>query len=120
MTTQERPIASLQDYLERRFGVRTREESNPLIASAGTSVAQLLRADPMRIAFTVINLSANTLFLGWFADVSSSKGIRLDASGGAATFVPEEDFSLIARDWHVVASGASSALFVQQLIIIGQ
>lgn len=102
---------SLEALLKRQFGVRTRAEENPLISSLGTTAAKVLPNDPDRLAYLVINLSANVVYVSLHNDVADDKGIRLDPSGGMMSAIWSEDFQLVGWELWGVADGATSAIY---------
>lgn len=106
----------LDDLLMERFNVRTRAVENPKITSVGTTAKMCLANNPNRLGFIIINLSTNVVYASLEKDVSSTKGIRLDASGGYWAGIWDELFQATAWAWWVVASGATSAIYVLEII----
>mgnify|MGYP003135588750 CR=1 FL=1 len=100
------------DFLRQIYGLSTTSFQNPEISEVGTSVLQLLRRGPNRLSWTLINLSANTMYVAWSPDPSSSKGIVVSATGGALTLNIRDDYSLVMSPVWIVSSSSSSALFV--------
>ena len=100
----------LRDLVVERLKAETTPLFNRSLSSIGVTAAQLWRQDANRIVAHVVNLSANTLFIGPFGNVSSTRGIRLSASGGFATLIWDEDFDLLAYEWFVIADAAASNL----------
>lgn len=107
---------TLASLLLERFKVRTRAVQNPKITSVGTTALEVLANNPNRLGFTIINLSTNVMYAGLSNDVSSTKGIRLAASGGSLTMVWDEDFQMVGWAWWVVASGATSAIYAIEVL----
>ena len=103
---------SLASVLQTLFGVRTRAEINPLVSSIGTSAVQVLPNDPDRLAYSVVNLSSNIIYVGLDSSVSSSRGIRLDANGGECSMLFDEDFQTTGYELWAVSAGAASAIYV--------
>lgn len=108
---------SLRDLLDRQFGVRTRPVENPLdVTSLGTDVTRILSNNPNRLGFTVLNLSANVVYIGLSrnvnAGVGTEQGIRLDANGGQAVAIWDEDFDMVAWEWYAVATAVDSQIYV--------
>lgn len=110
---------TVQELLTNFYGTNLYGSRDPLDAtSIGTSAAQILKQNPNRFAFTVINLSGNTLYINTTSNVSSTDGIRVSASGGSAFFEWRLDGELPSREWYAVATGASSAIWVLTLVSI--
>jgi len=95
------------DLIARKLKAYTTSEVNPVTSSVGTSVTQILREDPARIAVIIINLGAYPLYVGFDPEVSASRGIRVPANGGHFTMFWEEDFDLVANAmWGIAPDGA--------------
>jgi len=107
---------NLADLLLERFKVRTRAIENPKTTSIGTTATQILANNPNRLAWVVINLSSNIIYLAFGSDVASTKGIRLEANGGSAVMIWDEDFQATAWAIWGVASGASSAIYAFEIV----
>jgi len=107
------PVSS---WLQRWFGSRVR--SAPSQATAGVATATLLQSNPNRMGFTVINLSTNNVFVApaEAGTVSSTNGILLAPSGGALSVQVQNDGDLSEHAWNIIASGAGSAVFVNELL----
>ncbi len=97
----------------RQFGGALNEdEINPVV---GTVIEELLGGDPERVLVFILNLSANSVFVGLRNSVSSTNGILLAASGGNVSFNAVEDGTLPTRQFFVVAAAAASQLYVLTL-----
>ena len=97
----------------RQFGGALNEdERNP---SVGVVIEELLGGDPERVLVFVLNLSANSVYVGLRETVSATNGILLAASGGNVSFNAVEDGTLPTRQFFVVAAGANSQLYVLTL-----
>lgn len=114
----KKPIHNLAALLLQRFGVATTPRTNGELSSVGTSVVRLVRQTPSRIAFTVVNLSINNIYIGPFGDVATTKGIRLGPQGGGVSILPDEDFNLVSDEWFVIADGAASPLLVLEMLAL--
>lgn len=98
------------DYLQRRFAGFLRErETEP---SIGTAVSVAVPGSSERVSLLVVNLSANTVYLGTSPNVSSTRGIRLAPNGGLISMSIDEDSLLPTLQWYAIATGAASALYV--------
>ena len=60
----------------------------------------------------LVNLSLNTIYVGFDQLVSSSRGIVLASNGGSYQADVEEDFTIPIRSMYALATGAASNLFV--------
>ena len=98
------------EFLRDRYaGELTEDEST---ATIGTSVSQVVGSDPDRLGLLLINLSANTVFVGLENTVSTTNEIRLGANGGSVSFNVTDDGMIQTRNMFAIASGAASAVYV--------
>jgi len=104
-----------REFTLKRFGFPTRAVENPVVAAVGTTAAEILKNNPDRVFFLVVNLSTNIVYVGLASDVSATKGIRLDANGGFVSFSVEEDGEAVAYQIFAIATGAASAIYVLEI-----
>ena len=103
------------DLLQEEFGTTFEVHENPVTASVGITSVQFLQASGNRLAFVVINLSANVVYIRPKLDATTSIGIRLDPSGGWRSCYYKEDFLLPTMDWFAIATGAASTIYVLEV-----
>lgn len=97
----------------RQFGGALNEdELNPVV---GNVVEELLGGDPERVLIFILNLSANSVWVGLRETVSSTSGILLAASGGNVSFNAVEDGTLPTRQFFTIAASTGSQLYVLTL-----
>lgn len=99
------------ELLARQFGGTFRDAPRETI-SVGTTAVQLVGIDPERVHLSIVNLSGASVYVGPFADVSSSKGIRLNSNGGLVGMNVYQDAILPILDWWAVADAAASNVFI--------
>jgi len=99
-------------YVEKELGFLTRAIENPVTNVVGTSAVEILRANPDRFQWLIVNLSANTIYVAFDKDVSSSKGILLEPNGGFASMHAREDGEAVTYPVWAIATGADSAIYV--------
>ena len=103
---------SLADLLMERFKVKTRAVENPeAITSASTTAQKILSNNPNRLAFIIMNLGSTACFVGLTRDVSTTKGIRLDATGGHSSCVWDEDFQMTGWAWWIIAASGTPEVY---------
>jgi len=108
---------TLKDLLEQQYKVKTRLVINPLgVTSVGITVSQLLPNNPNRLAWMLVNLSANDLYIAFERDVSVNKGIYLSPTGGSVKFLWSEDFELVGYEVYAIATGATSAIYLVEVV----
>jgi len=78
-----------------RFKGPTRLVINPVTDTVGTTPTEILRNNPDRVFWLIVNLSANNGYIGWDREVSSTKGIFVAANGGYTSAALEEDGELV-------------------------
>lgn len=110
---------TVHDLVRERFGTSGFPIVNPTVSTLGTTAGQAARQNPNRLGVLFMNLSLNNMFLGFWPDVSSTKGIRLGANGGFYKSVWFEDFEMPAWEWFGIADGAASALLVVEILSTG-
>lgn len=87
-------------------------ESLPTI---GTTSVVVKSGDPECVQLTIVNLSANTVYLRPNRTASATAGILLASNGGSVSMVAAEDGTLPAQEWQAVATAAGSPLYVTGL-----
>lgn len=101
------------EAVARKYGFDVSDADS--VESVGTSAAEVLRNDPDRVFVLLVNLSLNTVYVGFDQGVGSSLGIVLASNGGSYQADVEEDMTLPSRSMFAVATGASSSLYVLTL-----
>jgi len=90
---------NVAELIEKRFGMVTRANANPLVDEVNIAITRVLPNNPNRLAWIILNLSANNVFIALDNDCSPAHGILLTPNGGSATMIYEEDFE--ATCWEV-------------------
>jgi len=88
---------------------------NPVTDTVGTTPTLILRNNPDRIFWLVVNLSANNGFLGWDTLVSSTRGLFIAANGGFVSANIEEDGELVIYDVWAINQNASGTYLVVEV-----
>lgn len=97
---------------EREFGVPTKVNKNPVTASIAVTATQILRNNSDRLAFIIINLGANDVYINIEAAVSTTNGIKLGASGGATGFSVKDDGELLSEEFWAIGDGGVSIVLI--------
>lgn len=108
---------SLFQQIEAEFGVRTRSAENREDTSINTTSTIILRADGGRLAFTVINLGANAVFIRPNNAATSTLGIRIAPSGGSVSMAFKDDFSLVGKEFHAITASSTSTIYTNEELI---
>lgn len=106
----------LDDLIAKEFGVKTRHYINRELAEVGTAASKVIRADNDRLAFLIINMSSNAMYLAPEDIPSSAKGIILAANGGYYGALWSEELHLVGYQWNIIAAGAASDLFTFEVV----
>jgi len=114
----EDKVRSVYELIAKEYRADVTAEDLTTNLSIGTSDLIIAQNDPKRLALIVVNLSANILYLRPFNVAAATAGIRLAPSGGAMTLDWKTDFHLPAIEWHAVASGAASAIYVTSVRLL--
>ena len=111
-------VNSVYQLIEARLGVNVAFKLTGT-TSVGTADVQLVENNPGRTNLIIVNLSSNTVYLAPMSVASSSSGILLTASGGSLAMNYNDDLVLPTLEWHAIASGSSSNVFVIEASILG-
>ena len=82
------------------------------VVSVGTAQGQIMGNDPERVSVLLINLSSNTIYIGFNEGVGSANGIILTSLGGSLSYDVTNDYILPTLQVNAVAGGAGSNLYV--------
>ena len=105
------------DIIARRFGVSTWARQNPQTAQVGTSVVKVLDNNPSRLAWTMVNLSANSVYLALDRSAGPTHGILLTPNGGSASMILDEDYESTCWEIFSVSDAPASDIFVIEVMI---
>lgn len=101
------------EAVARKYGFDVADADS--VESVGTSAAEVLRNDPDRVFALLVNLSTNTMYVGFDQGVGASRGVILASNGGSYQVDVEEDMTLPTRSMFALATGAASSLYVLTL-----
>lgn len=107
---------TLQEMLNREFGVKTTFRANPLVSSCAITLTKLLSNNPNRLASVLVNLGANDIYIGFDVETSAAKGILLANSGGGINFKWDSEFNLLEAAMYGIAVGGASAIYVLEIV----
>ena len=110
-------IRSVYELVEARLGIRL-DFALTNSKTIGTASEIIAKNNPGRTNLTIVNLSNNTLYLSPLDTASSTNGILLGAGGGSLTLNYWDDLIQPTLEWHAIASGGSSAVFVIEASIL--
>ena len=110
----------LDRYLLKEYGAKhTTMNEDPLDeTSIGTSAVMVLRHNPNRIMWFAMNLSSNTIHLGFNGQILVGRGILLDPSGGQAKSHLKDDLYLTSKEVWAIADAATSTFYIFEVVEI--
>ena len=111
-------VQSVYQLIEARLGINVAFKLTGTV-SVGTSDVQLVENNPGRTNLTIVNLSSNSIYLSPQSAATTSSGILLTASGGSLAMNYNDDLILPTLEWHALASGSSSNVFIIEASILG-
>jgi len=98
-----------------KFGFKTRLVINPVTPTVGTTATEILRNNPDRVYWLIVNLSAYDGYAGWDREVSATKGILVPANGGYASASVLEDGELVIYPVFAVNLTASGTWMIVEV-----
>lgn len=108
---------NVADLIQKRFGILTRANPNPLVEEVMIARTQLLRNNPNRLAWIAVNLSPQNIWLALDMEVGEDHGILLTPNGGSVSFIYEEDFEACCWEVFAVAGADNSDIFILEILI---
>ena len=113
-------VQSVYDLLKSQYGVAVTFGENRQNTSLGTSSLKIANNDPRRVSLVIVNLSSNVVYVTPNSAAASTAGIRLNSSGGSVSMSWQSDFLMPSLEWHGIASGSSSQIYVIETLIRGK
>ena len=111
-------MGKLADVVEAKFGFNIRAEFPPKPFTLSTTAELILRANPDRIAWTIVNLGTVAVYLAHEEVVSTTNGYYLAANGGSLGMVWDEDGELVGFPIWAIASSITPTIFV--MVVMAQ
>jgi len=99
----------------KRLGFKTRLIVNPVTDTVATTSTEILRNNPDRIFWLVVNLSANNGYTGWDNLVSATRGLLVAANGGFVSANIEEDGELAIYPVYAVNLNAAGTYMIVEV-----
>lgn len=100
------------ELVNRRFGIPA--SSATRYVTAGTTISQLFKNNPDRLAYLLCNTSESTVYVSYLPEVTSTKGIILSPLGGNMMLNINDDFLLVTQPlFAYCATDAQTLTFVE-------
>lgn len=111
---------TVNDLIAERFGGSSRERENDLVTQVGVDDVIIARSDPKRFALTVVNQHATqSIRIRPSKAATATVGIVLGPGGGVANLNWENDLGAVTREWHAIATGAATDVYVLEELLVG-
>lgn len=107
-------MAEVAEYIKKRWGTPTRVIERTI--NLGPSVLRLLDNNPRRFCYSVTNLGASPIFLGFSSNVSLSSGLYITGDGGTLIVTAEEDGELSTYELWGIRGGADANVYIVEVI----
>jgi len=98
-----------------KIGFPSRPIINPVTDTVATTPTLILRNNPDRIFWLIVNLSANNGYMGWDTLVSSTRGLLVAANGGFVSASIEEDGELVIQEVYAVNLAAQGTYMIVEI-----
>lgn len=93
---------AVEEIIARRFGGRCAVESETV--TVGASVGVVLKNDPERVAWLLVNTGSEDAHVAWQRPAASPDAVPVVANGGSLAVNVEDDF--ILPTWELVGRAA--------------
>ena len=109
-------MGTLDELIARELGVKINPVIDPEVTQVEVADTIVLRNNPDRLGFLLVNLGANPIFLRPGSVVTSTTGVRIAHTGGQMFVWWREDLQITGWDWHGIATGGVSAIVLLDYI----
>ena len=107
----------LADLLMERFKVKTRAVENPeAVTEASTTAQKVLANNPNRLGWTIVNNGDEDCAIGLTDALTMNNGVRLDANGGSAGEIWDEDFQEVGWAQWIIAESGTPAIYCKEVV----
>jgi len=110
-------IETIRDLLNAYYGVAIVQRFQRDADLIGTSVQRILKQDPSRIAFSLVNTGTFDIGLRPVGQPTAQKSFIIAANGGTLTGDWREDGELISQEWTGLAAGGTGSLLIVEILI---
>ena len=106
-------MGALADFVLRKFGVSTRAIQDPVtVLCPFAASATLLRNNPDRLGFILVNLGVTAMYVAWDSTVSATHGIFIAPNGGSFGMGADEDGELVGWELHGRSVTSDNDIFI--------
>jgi len=109
-------MSRLAEAIEARYGFNVRPEFTPKHeALAAATPERILKANPDRLGWNIINLGTDVVYLSHEPVPSATNGYYLDKNGGHIGMFYDEDGELVGYPLYAVSAGTPT-LFIKAVV----
>lgn len=102
---------ALHRYVQKKFGMATRSYPITDPVSCLTTVTALLKNNPDRLGYLLINLGDTDMYVAWDRAVLASHGVRLVKAGGSFGLIADEDGELVGMALFGISITSANDIF---------
>lgn len=106
-------MGALAKYIEKKWGVLTKAVENPLTGTVGAGVTRILANNPDRFEAIIVNYDTKLMRVGTTRDVSATRGIPLDPSGGFAVLTADDDGEMVGWAWYIYSEDGGTIYILE-------
>ncbi|HKC82550.1 MAG TPA: hypothetical protein VKD46_00980 [bacterium] len=110
-------IQTIRDLLNQQYGVVIAPRFQRDADIIGTVVQLVLRQDPSRIAFIIVNTGTFDVGIIPVGQPTGQKSFIVAANGGTLSGTWRDDGELINREWRGFANGGASSCLILETVI---
>jgi len=103
---------SVAEYVEKELGFPTRAIENPVRDTVDTTPRIILRQNPDRFQWLIVNLGTANIFIAFTSQVSITRGILISGGGGYLTMHAREDGEAVTYEIWAVAETGTQKIYV--------
>lgn len=109
------PRSALTEFLWKQWGLQTHPEV--AATTVGVAATRILRNNPNRINWTVVNHSGSIVYLGFSPEISVGSGFYLSPSGGTIQAKALDDGALVIDEIWAISGVAGLSVAVIETVI---
>lgn len=106
------------EVLQTIYGISGTFKENPLTSDVNIAVTRIMPNNPNRLAFVLMNLSGNDIYISPKENVSSTNGIYISPSGGSIVMQWDKDLILPTLSWYATAGADSSSIYILEIVSV--
>ena len=109
-------MGALNEFVERKFGVSTRAIQDPVtVLCPFAASATILRNNPDRLGYIVVNLGTTAMYVAWDSTVSATHGVYVAPNGGSFSLIADEDGDLVGWELFGISITSDNDIFIVEV-----